>query len=39
MPHRSRQLGQSVQHITSGCEKMAQKEYKGRHDNVATKVN
>ena len=28
-----------MQHITSGCEKLAQKEYKRRHDNVAKKVN
>ena len=31
--------GESVQHITKGCEKMAQKEYKRRHDNVAKKVH
>ena len=31
--------GESVQHITSGREKLAQKEYKRRHDNVAKKVN
>ena len=30
--------GESVQHITSGCEKLAQNEYKRRHDNVAKKV-
>ena len=30
--------GGSVQHITSGCEKLARKEYKRRHDNVAKKV-
>ena len=29
--------GKSVQHITSGCEKLAQKEYKRQHDNVAKK--
>ena len=28
-----------MQHITSGCEKLAQKEYKRRHDNVAKKVH
>ena len=28
-----------VQHITSGCEKLAQKEYKRRHDNVAKIVH
>ena len=26
---------ESVRHIISGCEKLAQKEYKRRHDNVA----
>ena len=26
--------GESVQHITSGCEKLTQKEYKRRHNNV-----
>ena len=31
--------GESVQHITSGCEKLAQKEYKKRYDNVAMKVH
>ena len=31
--------GESVQHITSGCEKLAQKEYKRRHDNVAKKFH
>ena len=31
--------GESVQHITSGCEKLAQKEYKRRHDNAAKKVH
>ena len=31
--------GESVQHITSGCEKLAQKEYKRRHDNVAKKLH
>ena len=30
--------GESVQHITSGCEKVAQKEYKRRNDNVANKI-
>ena len=28
-----------MQHITRGCEKLAQKEYKRRHDNVAKKVH
>ena len=31
--------GESVQHITSRCEKLAQKEYKRRHENVAKKVH
>ena len=31
--------GESVQHITSECKKLAQKEYKRRHDNVAKKVH
>ena len=31
--------GESVQHITSRCKKLAQKEYKRRHDNVAKKVH
>ena len=31
--------GESVQHITSGCEKLAQKEYKKRQGNVAKKVH
>ena len=28
-----------MQHITSRCEKLAQKEYKRRHDNVAKEVH
>ena len=31
--------GETVQHITSGCKKLAQKEYKRRHDNVVKKVH
>ena len=31
--------GENVQHITSGCEKLAQKEYKRRHDNVPKKAH
>ena len=31
--------GESVQHITSRCEKLAQKEYKRRQENVAKKVH
>ena len=31
--------GESVQHIRSGCETLAQKEHKRRHDNVAKKVH
>ena len=30
--------GESVQHFVSGCERLAQKEYKRRHGNVAKKV-
>ena len=30
---------ESVQRITSGCEKLTQKEYKRRHGNVAKKVH
>ena len=28
-----------MQHLISGCEKLAQKEYKRRHDNVAKKIH
>ena len=31
--------GEYVQHITSRCEKLAQKEYKRLHDNVAKKFH
>ena len=31
--------GESVQHLVCGCEKLPQKEYKRRHDNVAKKVH
>ena len=31
--------GESVQHLVSGCEKLAQKEYKRRHDNVGKKFH
>ena len=31
--------GESVQHIVSECEKLAQKEYKRRHDKVANNVH
>ena len=30
---------ESVQHLVCGCEKLFQKEYKRRHDNVAKKVH
>ena len=30
---------ESVQHLVCGCEKLAQKEYKRRHDNVTKKVH
>ena len=32
-----RKRGESVQDLVSGCEKLAQKEYKRRHDNVQRK--
>ena len=31
--------GESVQHLVSGCEKLTQKEYKRRHNNIAEKVH
>ena len=31
--------GETVHHIVNECEKLAQKEYKGHHDNVARKVH
>ena len=31
--------GERVQHVVSGYEKLAQKEYKRRHDNVAKKIH
>jgi hypothetical protein len=31
--------GETIQHIMCECEKLAQKEYKRRHDNVAKKVH
>ena len=31
--------GESTQHIISECEKLAQKEYKRRHDNVAKRIH
>ena len=34
-----RKKDESVQHITSRCETLAEKEYKRRHDNVAQKVH
>ena len=33
------QAGESVQHIVSACGKLAQKEYKRRHDNVARRIH
>ena len=30
---------ETVEHVVSGCEKMAQKEYKRRHDKLATMVH
>ena len=34
-----RKTSEDVRHITSGCEKLAQKEYIRRCDNVAKKVH
>ena len=31
--------GESIQHIVAECEKLAQRDYKRRHDNVAKKVH
>ena len=31
--------GESVPHLVSGCEKLAQKEYEKRHGNVAKKFH
>ena len=31
--------GESVGHLISGCKKLAQREYKGRHDNMARIVH
>ena len=39
LPRLRGKKGESVQHITSGCEKLTQKEYKRRHDNVAKTVH
>ena len=30
--------GESVKHLATGCEKLAQREFKRKHNNVATKV-
>ena len=30
---------ETVMHLVSGCPKLAQKQYKGRHDNVARRVH
>ena len=34
-----KQADETVSHIVSKCSKMAQSEYKGRHDKVATVVH
>ena len=31
--------GESLEHITSGCEKLSQSEYNRRHNNVGKKVH
>ena len=30
-----RKINESINHIVSGCSKLAQKEYKRKHDNLA----
>ena len=37
--HSNSRRGEIVQHLVSGCKKLAHKEYKRRLDNVAKKVN
>ena len=34
-----KQKNETISHIVSGCPKLAQKEYKKRHDNVARAVH
>ena len=34
-----RKVDESIDHIVSGCSKLAQKEYKGRHDNLGKIVH
>ena len=34
-----RKVDESIDHIVSGCSKLAQKEYKRRHDNVGIIVH
>ena len=35
----SRKVVESIDHIVSGCRKLAQKEYKERHDNLGKMVH
>ena len=34
-----RKVDESIDHIVSGCSKLAQKEYKSRHDNLGKIVH
>ena len=34
-----RKVDESIDHVVSGCSKLAQKEYKGRHDNLGKIVH
>ena len=35
----SRKVVKSIDHFVSGCSKLAQREYKGRHDNLGKMVH
>ena len=34
-----RKVDESADHIVSGCSKLAQKEYKRRHDNLGKRIH